>query len=182
MYQKSKCFLQSGASDRSLGFEDEDLGSSLGWWATTVATYCPSRPVGTTQILVFKTLRIIGRPEYVAQSRPVSPSPRKAKILKLNRRRYLANTSMCSPSRRRDLSIVYDVVRTPRRNVAETFSGSRNVIKCRLTPLLHCLTLRTLAFGWRGSRSVSLGHYLHRLNPLLIVLILSPPSISIPVQ
>ena len=120
--------------------------------------------------------------QYVAQSRPVSPSPRKAKILKLNRRRYLANTSMCSPSRRRDLSIVYDVVRTPRRNVAETFSGSRNVIKCRLTPLLHCLTLRTLAFGWRGSRSVSLGHYLHRLNPLLIVLILSPPSISIPVQ
>ena len=37
--------LQSGAADRSLiGFEDEDLGSSPGWWASTVATYCPSRP------------------------------------------------------------------------------------------------------------------------------------------
>ena len=33
----------TGASDRSLGFEDEDLGSSPGWWASTVATYCPSR-------------------------------------------------------------------------------------------------------------------------------------------
>ena len=36
--------LQSGAADRSLGFEDEDLRSSPGWWAATVATYCPSRP------------------------------------------------------------------------------------------------------------------------------------------
>ena len=35
--------VQSGASDRSLGFEDEDLGSSPGWWAAAVATYCPSR-------------------------------------------------------------------------------------------------------------------------------------------
>ena len=35
---------QSWASDRSLGFEDEDLGSSPGWWPATVATYCPSRP------------------------------------------------------------------------------------------------------------------------------------------
>ena len=35
--------LQSGASDHSLGFEDEDLGSSPGWWAATVATYSPSR-------------------------------------------------------------------------------------------------------------------------------------------
>ena len=29
---------QSWASDRSLGFEDEDLGSSPGWWPATVAT------------------------------------------------------------------------------------------------------------------------------------------------
>ena len=27
-----------------LGWVDLDLGSSLGWWAATVATYCPSRP------------------------------------------------------------------------------------------------------------------------------------------
>ena len=36
--------VQAGASDsdRSLGFEDEDLGSCPGWLAATVATYCPS--------------------------------------------------------------------------------------------------------------------------------------------
>ena len=28
-----------------LGWVDLDLGSSLGWWATTVATYCPCRLV-----------------------------------------------------------------------------------------------------------------------------------------
>ena len=28
-----------------LGWVDLDLGSSLGWWAATVATYCPSRMV-----------------------------------------------------------------------------------------------------------------------------------------
>ena len=28
-----------------LGWVDLDLGSSPGWWATTVATYCPSRVV-----------------------------------------------------------------------------------------------------------------------------------------
>ena len=31
-------------SRHSLGFEDEELGSSPSWWAATVATYCPSRP------------------------------------------------------------------------------------------------------------------------------------------
>ena len=31
------------ASRHSLGFEDENLGSSPSWWAATVATYCPSR-------------------------------------------------------------------------------------------------------------------------------------------
>ena len=36
--------IQSGASGHSLGFEDEDLGSSPGWRAATVATYCPNRP------------------------------------------------------------------------------------------------------------------------------------------
>ena len=36
--------LSLSASGHSLGFEDEDLGSSPGWWAATVAIYCPSRP------------------------------------------------------------------------------------------------------------------------------------------
>ena len=36
--------LQSGAAHHSLGFVDENLGGSPGWWAATVATYCPSRP------------------------------------------------------------------------------------------------------------------------------------------
>ena len=35
--------IQSGAAYRSLGFEDENLGSSPGWWAATVAAYCRSR-------------------------------------------------------------------------------------------------------------------------------------------
>ena len=33
----------ASASGHSLGFEDVDLGSSPGWWAATVAAYCPSR-------------------------------------------------------------------------------------------------------------------------------------------
>ena len=36
--------VQSGAAYHSLGFEDENLGSSPGWWAATAASYCPSRP------------------------------------------------------------------------------------------------------------------------------------------
>ena len=36
--------IQSGAAYHSPGFEDENLGSSPGCWAATVATYCPSRP------------------------------------------------------------------------------------------------------------------------------------------
>ena len=36
------------------------MGSSPGWWATTVATYCPSRP-GTSKILVDKTSPMTGR-------------------------------------------------------------------------------------------------------------------------
>ena len=31
------------------GFKDEDLGTSSGWWATTEANYCPSRPSQLTQ-------------------------------------------------------------------------------------------------------------------------------------
>ena len=38
-----------------LGWVDFDFGSSPGWWAATVATYCPSRPGGTSQIQVNKT-------------------------------------------------------------------------------------------------------------------------------
>ena len=30
---------------QDLGWVDFDLGSSPGWWAATVATYCPSRMV-----------------------------------------------------------------------------------------------------------------------------------------
>ena len=37
-------YVQSGAAHHSLGFVAENLGSSPGWWAATVATYCPSRP------------------------------------------------------------------------------------------------------------------------------------------
>ena len=37
--------VQSGASGEGLGWVDLDLGSSPGWWADTVATYCQSRMV-----------------------------------------------------------------------------------------------------------------------------------------
>ena len=37
-------YIQSGAVYRSQGFEGNVFGSSSGWWAATVATYCPSRP------------------------------------------------------------------------------------------------------------------------------------------
>ena len=40
----SRARLQSGASYHSQGFEDNVLGSSSGWLADTVATYCPGRP------------------------------------------------------------------------------------------------------------------------------------------
>ena len=35
--------IYTEAAYHSLGFEDGNLGSSPGWWAATVATYCPSR-------------------------------------------------------------------------------------------------------------------------------------------
>ena len=37
--------VQSGASGERLGWVDLDLRSSPSWWATSVATYCPSRMV-----------------------------------------------------------------------------------------------------------------------------------------
>ena len=37
--------IQGGAGGLSVGWVDLDLGSSPGWWAATVATYCPSRMV-----------------------------------------------------------------------------------------------------------------------------------------
>ena len=46
--------VQSWAANHSLGFEDEDLGSSPGWWAPTVATYCPSRPWELHKVLSSK--------------------------------------------------------------------------------------------------------------------------------
>ena len=42
-YDHLSGLIQSGVSGHLLGFEDDDLGSSPGWWAATVATYCPSR-------------------------------------------------------------------------------------------------------------------------------------------
>ena len=36
--------LHCWASHHLPNFEDEDLGSSPGWWAATVATNCPNRP------------------------------------------------------------------------------------------------------------------------------------------
>ena len=41
--------IQCLVSRHSLGFEDEELGSSPGWWAATVATR------GTTQILIYES-------------------------------------------------------------------------------------------------------------------------------
>ena len=41
--------VQRYSSTLSQGFKDEDSGNSPGWWATTVATYCPSRPSQLTQ-------------------------------------------------------------------------------------------------------------------------------------
>ena len=40
-----KQLIQGGASGRTVGWVDSELGSSPGWWAATVATYCPSRMV-----------------------------------------------------------------------------------------------------------------------------------------
>ena len=53
--------LQSGASDRSLGFEDEDLRSSSKLVGRYSSYLLPKQTRGTTQILIFKTLRMIGR-------------------------------------------------------------------------------------------------------------------------
>ena len=37
--------VQGDSGGLRLGWVDLDLGSSPGWWAATVATYCPSRMV-----------------------------------------------------------------------------------------------------------------------------------------
>ena len=42
---KTEFSVQSGASGERLGWVDLDLESSPGWWAASVATYCPSRMV-----------------------------------------------------------------------------------------------------------------------------------------
>ena len=44
LFKLKTVLVQSGAACYSLGFEDENLGNSLGWWAANVATCCPSRP------------------------------------------------------------------------------------------------------------------------------------------
>ena len=40
-----RILLQGGASGRTVGWVDYELGSSPSWWAATVATYCQSRMV-----------------------------------------------------------------------------------------------------------------------------------------
>ena len=49
MIQSSPCKEESmyrvGLVVWQLGLVDLDLGSSPGWWAATIATYCPSRMV-----------------------------------------------------------------------------------------------------------------------------------------
>ena len=45
VYSDGQIIVQSGASGEGLGWVDLDLGSSPGWWADIVATYCPSRMV-----------------------------------------------------------------------------------------------------------------------------------------
>ena len=52
------------ASRHLLGFVDLDLGSSPGWWAATVATYCPSRP-GNYPNLFLRNLANDGPPNSV---------------------------------------------------------------------------------------------------------------------
>ena len=58
--------LQRGAAYHSLGFEDKNLGSSPGWWAATVATYCPSRP-GNYPNSYLQNLGIDRPPRYVCK-------------------------------------------------------------------------------------------------------------------
>ena len=41
---KSSPHSTEWAAYHLLGFEDENLGSSHGWWAATVATHCPKYP------------------------------------------------------------------------------------------------------------------------------------------
>ena len=51
--------LQRFFSSHSLGFNDEVVKNCPGWWADTVAAYCPSQP-GSFQNLIFKTLQTSG--------------------------------------------------------------------------------------------------------------------------
>ena len=45
----SRSILQCYSYSHSQGFKDDDLGNSPGWWAATVVTYCPGRPLQLTQ-------------------------------------------------------------------------------------------------------------------------------------
>ena len=57
-------WLHCWASRHSLGFEEENLGSSPGWWAATVATYCPSR-LGNSPNYYLQNLANDGTPNSV---------------------------------------------------------------------------------------------------------------------
>ena len=56
--------VQSGASGERLDWVDLDLGSSPGWWAATVATYCPSR-LGNSPNYYLQNLANDGTPNSV---------------------------------------------------------------------------------------------------------------------
>ena len=43
LYSDSLSDVQGEPEGLGLGYVDLDFGSSLGWWAATIATYCPSR-------------------------------------------------------------------------------------------------------------------------------------------
>ena len=66
--------IQSGASGERLGWVDSDLGSSPGWWAASVATYCPSRMVN---------ILILTQPNQVAHLTPQTVLHMYERILKI---------------------------------------------------------------------------------------------------
>ena len=57
-----------------LGWVDSDLGSSPGWWAASVATYCPSRMVN---------ILILTQPNQVAHLTPQTVLHMYERILKI---------------------------------------------------------------------------------------------------
>ena len=63
--------VQRYSSSHSQGFKEENLGNSPGWWAATVANYCPSRPGELPQLLSSKPCEWSDAPHCRAV--PISP-------------------------------------------------------------------------------------------------------------